>query len=66
MARTTEEKIIEPFERLLAIQISPDLPDNKPLRDVMPGIWPTLGDLRRLVEFHATHHTPSPRTSSDQ
>ena len=24
-------------------------PDDTPLRDLMPGAWPTLGDLRRLV-----------------
>ena len=31
------------------IDALPDrLSDDEPLRDVIPGIWPTLGDLRRL------------------
>lgn len=24
------------------------LPDETPLRDVIPGVWPTVGDLRKL------------------
>ncbi len=24
-------------------------PDDVPLRSMMPGVWPTVGDLRRLV-----------------
>jgi hypothetical protein len=25
-----------------------DLSDETPLRELLPGIWPTIGDLRRL------------------
>lgn len=25
-------------------------PDEQPLREVVPGIWPTIGDVRRLHE----------------
>jgi hypothetical protein len=25
-------------------------PDGTPLRDVLPGGWPTIGDLRRVAE----------------
>lgn len=31
------------------IDALPDrIPDDRPLRDAMPGIWPTVGDLRKL------------------
>lgn len=31
------------------IDAVPDrLPDDKPLRDVLPGVWPTVGDVRRV------------------
>lgn len=31
------------------IDALPDrLPDDRPLRDVMPGAWPTVGDVRKL------------------
>jgi hypothetical protein len=26
--------------------------DDTPLRDVLPGAWPTLGDLRKLADKH--------------
>lgn len=42
---------MEPFKRLLAIleALPNKLPDDEPLRDVIPGLWPTVGDLRKLV-----------------
>ena len=50
-----EEKLYG-FENLL--KIIDALPekklDNIPLRDLMPRIWPTLGDLRKLVAQHIT------------
>lgn len=53
-----------PFVRLLAITdaLPPEyMPnDETPLRDVTPGIWPTLGELRQLV--HALEgRTPAAR-----
>ncbi len=40
----------DPFARAAGIvDALPDrLPDITPLRDCLPGIWPTLGDLRLL------------------
>lgn len=40
------------FKRLCkVIDALPErLPDELPLRDAMPGVWPTVGDLRKLVE----------------
>lgn len=52
-ARGGVEGAFDPFRRLLAITdaLLPDfMPnDETPLRDVTPGVWPTLGDLRRLL-----------------
>jgi hypothetical protein len=34
------------------------LDDGRPLRDVMPGAWPTVGDLRKLcAEFETVAAT---------
>jgi hypothetical protein len=43
------------FIRLLnVIDALPQPPDDvTPLRDIMPGVWPTLGDLRALVRILA-------------
>ena len=43
-------KACDPFARVaIIVDRLPDrLPDDTPARDVMPGIWPTLGELRRL------------------
>lgn len=38
------------FRSVLAINEPLDIPDDTPLRDILPGAWPTMGDLRRLVE----------------
>ena len=45
------DKKVFGFGNLLAIiEALPDKrPDDTPLRDLMPGVWPTLGDLRELV-----------------
>ncbi len=41
----------ETFKSLCkVIDALPDrLPAETPLRDAMPGTWPTVGDLRRLI-----------------
>ncbi len=47
-------KAVDPFDRVLKIldTLSPaNKPsDTLPLRSVLPGVWPTLGELRLLVE----------------
>lgn len=47
---------IEPFESVLRIiDALPEVPpDDEPLRMLLPGIWPELGDLRALVERYGT------------
>lgn len=46
---------LEPFRRVLAIidALPPGhMPaDETPLREAMPGGWPSIGELRSLVEF---------------
>lgn len=48
---------LQPFSRVLAIHDA--LPadwrpsDETPLRDILPGIWPTVSDLRMLIEWGA-------------
>ena len=50
------EKAIEPFRG--AYDVKPPTadkwPDDKPLHECLPGIWPTWGDLKRLRESLAT------------
>lgn len=43
---------MEEFKALLQVleALPNKLPDDKPLRDVMPGTWPSVGDLRELVK----------------
>lgn len=50
----TKRTAIKPFERLLGVlEALPNrLDDGIPLRDVIPGLWPTVGDLRELVRAH--------------
>lgn len=45
------DKKLYGFENLLGIieALPEKKPDNTPLRNLMPGVWPTLGDLRKLV-----------------
>lgn len=38
----------DPFARAANIIDAACRPDNTPLRNVLPGIWPTVGDLRKL------------------
>lgn len=48
------EKALEPFERVASIIEPLNISDEKPLRDVIPGVWPTIGDLRRLLHAART------------
>lgn len=39
----------DPFARVAnIIDAAQDVSDDTPLRDVLPGIWPTVGDVRKL------------------
>lgn len=40
---------IEPFARVFRIcrDIGAGWPDDRPAREILPGIWPTWGDLKR-------------------
>lgn len=40
----------EAFERVYLINRPLNPPDEAPVRDHMPGAWPEMGDLRRLLE----------------
>jgi hypothetical protein len=58
----TVSKSIAPFESLLGVidAIPLDMDDRRPLRDYMPGAWPTIGELRALVEsLRAASFAPS-------
>lgn len=51
MTKLNELKVLmadalDPFSRVAAIMEPLNLPDEKPLRDCAPGVWPTLGDCR--------------------
>lgn len=41
-----------PFVSAHNVALDPrlNIPDDAGLRDVLPGVWPTAGDLRRLAE----------------
>lgn len=46
------KKALEPFLRAYRVSIEPfqgNNPDGRGLRDVLPGVWPTVDDLRALV-----------------
>lgn len=42
----TKEKAKEQFKRVLNIVEPLNLPDDTPLARCLPGIWPTLGELK--------------------
>lgn len=60
-------KALRPFSRALAVHDAlPDRyrpSDDTPLRECLAGVWPTVADLRALVEWGAS--TPSPATNLD-
>lgn len=50
---TKEEmfNVCDPFARAANIidgALGEDLSSDTPLRELLPGLWPTLGDIRRL------------------
>lgn len=61
----TLPKALQPFSRALAIHDAlPDCfrpSDATPLRECLSGVWPTVADLRSLVEWGT--ETPSPQSN---
>lgn len=48
------EDVCAPFVRLANVMDAlpgKRIDDETPLRDLVPGRWPTLGDVRRLRDF---------------
>lgn len=46
------KKAADPFVRVYRINlpISDGWPDDTPVRSIIPGVWPTWGELKALVE----------------
>ena len=40
----------DPFMRLVRMNAPLNLADDRPLRDILPGVWPTWGDLKELID----------------
>lgn len=40
-------RAMDPFARLARLNRDLNLPDDKPVREFAPGIWPTMFDCRR-------------------
>lgn len=53
--------VLDPFARVMVInarlpsEYATALLDEEPLRDLLPGSWPTVADLRRLHVFAVKH-----------
>lgn len=54
--RTELDQAAQPFVALYKINQSLDIDDDKPLIDIMPGAWPTWGELKRLYEALPKRH----------
>jgi hypothetical protein len=56
------------FRSLLRIieALPEKVPNDCSLRDVMPGAWPTVGDLRRLVNGKQQRPDSDPREPESQ
>lgn len=54
-------RVLDPFARVVEIQKRLPNPfhdntlDDTPLRDVLPGSWPTMKDIRALHAFAVAH-----------
>jgi hypothetical protein len=40
---------VDPFARLVRLHEGLNVPDELPLSRIVPGVWPSVGELRRLV-----------------
>ncbi len=45
-----QKKAIQTFQRLERVIAPLNIPDERPLRDMLPGVWPTWGEFKRLME----------------
>lgn len=60
-ARKELLRVLDPFARVVEIQKRLPNPfhdntlDDTPLRDVLPGSWPTMKDIRALHAFAVAH-----------
>jgi hypothetical protein len=43
-------KATDPFERIYLINQPLNPPDDRPVRDFVPGAWPDMGQLRQLLD----------------
>lgn len=41
----------EPFARVYRLNAGLDPRADEPMRDYTPGVWPTMGDLRKLTDL---------------
>lgn len=39
-----------PFRAIIRVMEPLSIPDDKPLRDVLPGAWPTWGEFKAFME----------------
>jgi hypothetical protein len=49
MNKVKVQKAAKPFKRIIDMLESLEISDGVPLRDAIPGLWPTVGDLRVLL-----------------
>lgn len=58
MARERSEldQAVQPFVSLYRLNRTFDLPDDTPLIKIMPRIWPTWGELKRLYDALPERH----------
>ena len=40
----------DPFQRVIRLMAPLDIEDDRPLRSVLPGVWPTWGEFKRFME----------------
>lgn len=46
----TLRRALDPFARLARLNRDMNVPDDEPVREFAPGIWPTMKDCRRANE----------------
>ena len=56
----------DPFRRFVALIEPLGVSDSKPLSAVLPGLWPTLGELRAFVKAANEKLTREPRMETMQ
>ena len=54
--RSDLDEAVQPFVSLYKLNEPLNLPDDKPLIEILPVIWPTWGELKRLYEALPKRH----------